>query len=475
MNRQEYQFYNSRSIHSSLTINYFRIMSTISTLFSRREFLRASVCLGSLATPFLIPASALGKDGNIAPSNRITLGFAGVGMMNRGHLAGTLSFEDVQVTAIADADQWRRETNRQTVETRYAERKANGQFKGCDIYSGFHEMLSRTDIDGIVMALGEQWHGIGVMMCAQAGKHVYVEKPNSYTITEALGSIEAVRRYGIIAQVGYQQRSWANFVYACQVVRNGALGKIRNVYIIHSNPSVESDLPAEPTPPTLDWNTWLGAAPWRPFNHRLHYLGNPLNVVPWSFCKDLGLGGLGSGASHAFDVVHWGLGCDQSGPLEIIPRESGQVPYLTFKYPNDITLQVLNGRLDPKVHEIPKNFDPITSIQPFGAVFVGDNGWLHVGRRGYLKASPAELAKDRPSRFEGHKSHVRNWLDSIRLRRRPACDIEIGSHSTIAAILGNIACWLKRPLKWDPIKNEFQNDDEANRLRSRALREPWTV
>jgi predicted dehydrogenase len=451
-----------------------------STTFTRRNFLKTSVSLGSLtlpglALPFLIPGSVLGKDGSVAPSNRITLGFAGVGMMNRGHLNATLSFEDVQVIALADPDQWRRETNKQTVENSYAKRKASGQFNGCDIYSGFHEMLSRSDIDGIVMALGERWHGAGVIMCAKAGKHVFVEKPNSYTIAEALGSIEAVRRYGVIAQVGFQQRSWANFEYACQVVRSGALGKIKNIYIVHSTPSVESDLPEEPIPPTLDWNTWLGPSPWRSFNHRLHYLGNPLNVVPWSFCKDLGLGGLGSGASHAFDIVHWGLGCDTSGPLEIIPRESKQVPYLTFKYPDNVTLQVLNGRLDPKVHEIPKNFDPVTTIKAFGAVFVGGNGWLHVGRQGYLKAFPAELAKDRPSRFEGHKNHVRNWLDSIRFRRRPACDMEIGSHSTIAAILGNIACWLGRPLKWDPVKNEFQNDDEANRLRSRAIREPWIV
>jgi len=448
-------------------------MNTNSTI-SRRRFLKTTMTLGSVAIPCLIPGSALGLNRSVSPSNRITLGFAGVGCVSRGHLANTLRYADVQVLAVSDPDQWRRDTGKSTVETAYAERKENGEFKGCDAYRGFHEMLDRPDIDGILVAMGENWHGPAVIMCAKAGKDVYVEKPSAYTVQEALGSIESVRRHGVICQVGYQQRSTANFDFACRLVREGALGKISNIYIIGDGPSVEIDLPADPTPPTLDWDLWLGPAPKRPFNHRFHYLGNPINVVPWHFCRDIGLGGLGSGGSHAFDVVHWGLGLDTSGPLEIIPPNS-ECPFNTYKYVNDITLQFVHGRLDANHVEIPKGFDPITSIQPFGAVFVGERGWIHVGRQGYLKCCPAEIAKDRPSRYEGHFSHVRNWLDCIRLRKRPNCDIEIGSHSTIDAILGNIAYWLNRPLKWDPVKYEFINDDEANRLRSRAYRQPWII
>ncbi len=395
--------------------------------------------------------------------------------MNQGHLRHTLSFPDAQVLAVSDPDQWRRETHRDVVNREYAKRKESGEFNGCAIYNGFHEMLPRADIDGLVMALGEQWHGPAVIMASKAGKDVYVEKPNAYTVHEALAEIDAVRRHGTVCQVGYQQRSWENFQFACQLVRDGVLGKIDRIYMVHNGASVESDLPAEPTPPTLDWDLWLGPAPWRPFNHRLHYLGNPLNVVPWSFCRDLGLGGIGSGGSHAFDVVHWGLGLDESGPLEIHPPNNDNIPYLTFKYPNDITLHVCRGRLESKYTELPQGFDPNTSVQAFGAVFVGENGWIHVGRRGYLKSYPAALAKDRPSRHEGHNSHIRNWLDCVRLRKRPLCDIAIGSHSTIAAVLGNIACWLNRPLKWDPVKNEFPGDEEANRLRARALRQPWVI
>ncbi len=443
------------------------------SFISRRRFLRSSL-LGAAAAPWLVPGSALGLDRSVSPSNRITLGFCGIGCMNRGHLAATMWHDDVQVLAVSDPDQWRRDTARDSVEKHYAARAESGEFNGCDAYRGFHEMLDRPDIDGLVMALGEQWHGPAVIMAARAGKDIYVEKPNAYTVHEALLEIETVRRHGVICQVGYQQRNWENFEFACRLVREGALGRISRVYTVHHDPAFEVELPVEPTPPTLDWDLWLGPAPWRPFNHRLHFLGNPLNVVPWSFCKDLGLGGIASGSSHAFDVVHWGLGLDTSGPQEIIPPHA-ECPFITFKYPGDVTLQIVHGRLDPRYHDIPAGFDPITSVQAFGAVFVGENGWIHVGRQGYLKCCPAEIAKDRPSRFEGHRSHVREWLDCCRLRKRPACDIEIGSHSTIDPILGNIAYWLNRPLKWDAAKYEFIGDDEANRLRSRALRQPWVI
>jgi hypothetical protein len=441
---------------------------------SRRRFFFFFMLLGGVAAPFLVPGSALGLNRAVSPSNRITLGFAGVGCQNRGLLAHSLQFDDVQVIAVSDPDKWRRENGQTTVETRYAQRKESGEFKGCDSYRSFHEMLDRPDIDGIVMALGEQWHGPAVIMATKAGKDVYVEKPSTFTIREALDQVEAVRRHGTVCQVGYQQRNSATFAFACRLAREGALGKIDRIYILGDGPSIDIELPAEPTPETLDWDLWLGPAPWRPFSHRLHYLGNPLNVVPWHFCKDVGLGILGSNASHAFDVVHWGLGLDTSGPEEIIPPNE-QSPFLTFIYPNDVTLQLVHGRLNPDFHDIPAGFDPITTIQHFGAVFVGDKGWVHVGRLGYLKCSPAEIAKDRPGPSEEGFSHVRDWLDCMKLRKRPACDIEIGSHSSMDSVLGNIAHWLKRPLKWDAAKHEFIGDEVANRLRSRAYRHPWII
>jgi predicted dehydrogenase len=237
-------------------------------------------------------------------------------------------------------------------------------------------------------------------------------------------------------------------------------------------------MPAEPIPESLDWDLWLGPCPWRPFNHRFHYLGRPLNVVPWDFCRDFGGGGLTSGVVHAFDVVQWGLGMDQSGPSEVVPPETGLYPSLTFKYPHDVLVQVVSGRLEKGKHPIPKGWDERTPIQVFGALFVGERGWIHVGREGYLQSFPGEIIKDYPASYGpiiAGRGHHADWFEAIRNRRRPACDVAVGCQSTIVSHLGCIASWTGRALKWDPAREEFLGDDDANRLRSRAMRAPWHV
>jgi len=177
-------------------------------------------------------------------------------------------------------------------------------------------------------------------------------------------------------------------------------------------------------------------------------------------------------------VVQWALDMDASGPREIVAPESGRVPYVTFHYDHDIEVQITDGRLDRRHHEIPEGWDELTSLQPFGGLYVGDNGWLHVGRQGYLTTYPAEILRDHAGQYRGSQTeedHHRNWLDCIRDRRPPNCDIAVGAQSTIVAHLGCMSRWLGRPLSWDPAREEFLNDDEANRMRRRALREPWRV
>ncbi len=350
--------------------------------------------------------------------------------------------------------------------------------EGCVAYVDFRDLLARDDIDAVVIALGDRWHAVATVMAAEAGKDIYVEKPVSLRISETRAMVEAVRRHGRICQVGLQQRSAPEFRLATQLVRDGALGRMRRIYTIHNNVSSDVDLPAEPTPETLDWDRWIGPSPWRPFNHRLHYLGRPLNVVPWEFVRDFGGGGLTSGAVHALDVVQWALDMDASGPREIVAPESGQVPYVTFQYDNDVEVQITDGRLDRRHHEIPEGWDELTSLQPFGGLYVGDNGWLHVGRGGFLTTYPEEILRDHAGHYDRSQTvegHHRNWLDCIRDRRQPHCDIAVGAQSTIVAHLGCMSRWLGRPLKWDPAREEFLNDDEANRMRRRALREPWRV
>jgi predicted dehydrogenase len=290
--------------------------------------------------------------------------------------------------------------------------------------------------------------------------------------------VEAVRRYGRVCQIGLQQRSASEFRAACKLVQQGALGKIETVYVKFNAASSEVELAPEPVPEGLDWDLWLGPAPWRPFNSRFHFYGPPKNVVPWDFCRDFGGGDLTSNAVHAFDFVQWALEMDSSGPEEIIPPESGLVPDLTFKYPGGVLLRALENRLDSKIHPIPKGWDEITSLQMFGALFVGDEGWLHVGRFGYLVSNPPQIARpfhQPQEQWPATDNHRRDWLDSIRTRGQPTCDVAVGCRSTTISLAACIARWNAKALKWDAAQSHFVADEQANRMRQRAMRAPWRV
>jgi predicted dehydrogenase len=445
---------------------------------TRRRFLhKAAAAAGGIAAPWLIPASAFGKGETPAPSNRITLGFIGVGMMGRGHLRHLLSYADTQVLGVCDVDQWRRQNAKTTVEQAYAATQTSGRFRGCQAYKDLRELLARDDIDAVVVATGDNWHGLATVLAAKAGKDVYCEKPISKTIREARAMVEAARRYGRVCQIGLQQRSTPEFIKACDLVRKGRLGKVKIVYVCFPGTSDEVSLPVEPVPEGLDWDQWLGPAPWRPFNGRFHHYGQPPRVVPWDFCRDFGGGNLTSNAVHAFDVVQWGLGMDESGPVEVIPPETGQYPSLTYKYADGVLLQV-EWKLEPDKHLVPEGWDVKTRIQNFGALFVGEHGWIHVGRQGYLKSFPPEIVEQpagQPDAWNPVGNHHQNWLECIKARKPPACDVAVGCRSTIVAHLGCIAHWTGRALKWDPAAEQFLGDEEANRLRRRAMREPWRL
>ena len=445
---------------------------------TRREFLRTAAAAGGIAAaPWVVPSSALGEDGAVAPSNRITLGFIGIGMMGRGHLRGCLGYPEVQVLAVCDVDQWRRETAKTTVEETYAVNRPSGTFRGCQAYNDLRDLLARDDVDAVVIATGDNWHGLATVLAAKAGKDLYCEKPISKTIREARAMAEAARRYGRVAQIGLQQRSTPEFRKACSLVQGGRIGKVKIVYVCFPGTSSDVSLPVEPVPEGLDWDQWLGPAPWRPFNGRFHRYGKPPHVVPWHFCRDFGGGNLTSNAVHAFDVVQWGLGMDESGPVEVIPPETGEYPSLTYKYANGVLLQV-EWKLDPQKHLVPEGWDPNTRIQNFGALFVGEDGWIHVGRQGYLKSYPAEIVEQpskEPDAWRPVNNHHQDWLECIRTRKQPACDVAVGCRSTIVSHLGCIAHWTGRALRWDPVKEEFLGDDEANRLRSRPMRQPWRI
>jgi predicted dehydrogenase len=451
----------------------------ISTGPNRRDFLkRAAAASVAVVVPSVIPSAALGRGDAVAPSERITLGFIGIGMMGRGHLGIFLNHPQTQVVAVCDVDQWRREHAQTSVEQAYAARRASGAYRGADAYRDLRQLLARHDIDAVVIATGDNWHGPATVMAAKAGKDIYCEKPISKTIREARAMVETARRYGRVVQIGLQQRSTPEFIRACRLVRSGRIGKLKMVYVVFPGTSSDVNLPAELVPEGLDWDLWLGAAPWHPFNSQFHHYGPPPFVVPWHFCRDFGGGNLTSNAVHSFDVVQWGLGMDESGPVEITPPETGKYPSLTYKYANDVLLQVVDSKLDGQKHLVPQGWDLNTRIENFGALFVGSEGWIHVGREGYLKGFPPEIIERSPQRRELGEpvaNHHQNWLDCIRSRQEPACDVAVGCRSTIVAHLGCIAHWTGRTLKWDPAKEQFVGDDEANRLRFRAMREPWSI
>ncbi len=445
---------------------------------ARRAFLsRAAKAAAVAAVPWIVPRSVFGQPGAPAPGERIVVGAIGIGAMGQGHLQHCLSRPEAQVVAVCDVDQARREHGKRAVELTYAARRLKGTFHGCTAQNDLRDLLTRDDIDAVIIATGDNWHGAATVMAARAGKDIYCEKPISKTICEARAMVDAVRRYDRVCQIGLQQRSTYEFRKACRLIHDGRLGKIHHVYVSHPGTNDYVNLPAEPVPEGLDWDLWLGPAPWRPFNRRLHIYGNPPHVTPWAFCRDLGGGNLTNNTVHAFDVVQWGLQMDESGPVEIIPPETGQVPSLTYKYADGVLLQV-DWKLDPDKHAIPKGWNPDTRLENFGALFVGEDGWIHVGRQGYLRAFPDDVLRDAPDGSDSLPpvgGHMQNWLDCIRTRAQPACDVAAGCNSTIVSHLGCIAHWTRQALRWDPAHEAFLDNDAANRLRGRAMRPPWRV
>ncbi len=452
--------------------------------YTRRRLLKQAAG-GATAAPFLGRSKALGSDHAVAASERINLGFIGVGSLGQWHVRVFQEDPDIQVVAICDVDTWRRENATKEVEEKYAAATRSGQYRGCAAYKDFRELLARDDIDAVVITTGDRWHPVLTVLAAQAGKDIYCEKPISLTIREARVMLDVVRRYDRVFQTGLQQRSTGEFRRACKLVQEGRLGKLKIVYPNLVGTSQYVNLPPEPVPAGLDWDMWLGPAPWHPFNGRFHRYGKPKGVVPWSFCRDFGGGQMTDGTVHNVDIVQWGLGMDHSGPVEIIPPGVNGAASLTYRYANGVPVEVVDWKLDEKKHFIPEGWDVNTKFLDFSVLFVGELGWIYAGRKGLLQAYPEEILAEwggSKTVQQGYREiegpivdHHRNWVEAIRTRQQPVADVEIGARSTMVSHLGNIALWTGRALKWDPRKEEFLGDEEANRLRSRAMRQPWRI
>jgi predicted dehydrogenase len=394
---------------------------------SRRAFLRRVVGVG-LAAPLVVRSTAFGAN------DRITTGIIGLGGPAGGGDGRT------QLLAVADP----------------REDKV-GRFRGrkeVAVCRDFRELLARDDVDAVFIGTPDHWHAIAAIEAAQAGKDIYCEKPLSLTIREARAMVTAARRYARVFQTGSQQRSEfaGRFRFAAEMVRSGRIGQVREITVNVGGPSSDRDEPPEPVPPGLDWDLWLGPAPKRSFSPKI--------LTGWRAYKDFSGGGFTDMGAHHFDIAQWALDMDHSGPVEILPPNGRDVRRLTYVYANGVKVYHGGGGGD--------------------VVFFGTEGRISVSR-GDLQSWPASIMAKPigPNEVSLHPDppgdHKGDWLRCIRSRRRPVADVEAGCRTVTVCHLGNLAYWLGRPLRWDPAKEEFIGDAEANRWLDRPKRAPWSL
>lgn len=463
-----------------------------SNQLNRRKFLGLSA-LG-LTGLTILPSWRI--DGvKISPSDRVVLGFIGLGQQALSDFAGFATVPGVQVAACCDVDTMKLTRFKQRVE---AWQKEKGMSQRCDMYEYYEELLERRDIDAVEVVTPDHWHALQTIHACQAGKDVYVQKPLSFTITEALKMVRVANDNNRIIQVGSQQRSSGEFKKAIELVQKGAIGHIDKIYAKVGDPPRPLDLEEQPVPSNLNFNLWMG-----PLNDpKIHYhpdLCPPISLDPpekeklwgaWRWYRETGNGFTADWGAHMFDIAQAAIGMDGSCPSEIIPKGYNGQQYLTFKYQNGVVMTE-----QPYLEDMP-------GAQ--GIKFIGDKGWIEVAR-GYLGCSdaslvPAELAGRRPKNmtpeerkkmyeemqksidkgkgsFEISAPHMQDFIDSVRSRKKPIAPIEVGASTAVLCCLGNIATELQRPVKWNPATLSFGDDKEAwnHRLYHYEYRRPYKL
>ena len=466
---------------------------------SRREFLGLSA-LG-LAGLTILPSWAV--DGvRIAPSDRVVLGFIGLGQQALNDFKGFAACPGVQVAACCDVDTMKTERFRRRIA---AWQSSKGMNERCDKYEYYEELLNRKDIDAVEVATPDHWHALQTIHAVEANKDVYCQKPLSYTISESLAMVKAVRYNKRVLQVGSQQRSSGEFQKAIELVQGGAIGHIEKIYARVGEPPTPLSLPEEPVPANLNFNLWLG-----PLNDpKIHYhpdLCPPISLDPeeneklwgaWRWYQETGNGYTADWGAHMFDIAQAAIGMDGSGPVEFIPKGYNGTEYSTMRYANGILMS-----------EQPY-YDGNPDAQ--GIKFIGDKGWIQVAR-GYLACSdsskvPADLAgtppmskeemaklyeeykkrmaeeaktgkkQEGPTAFETSSPHMQNFIDCVRSRKNPIAPVEVGCSTNILCCLQNIARELGRPVKWNPATLSFGDDKEAedHRLYWYQYRNPYSL
>jgi predicted dehydrogenase len=429
---------------------------------SRRRFLNHTLQgSAAVAAPMIIPASALGLNGATPPSDRVTLGGLGIGSRGTRDLQSFLSQSDVQFLAICDVRNERRETIKSMADQKYGNRD-------CAMYSEQEELWARKDIDAVLIATGDRWHALLSILTARAGKDVYCEKPCSTTIAESRALADTFQRLGRIYQAGTQRRNGVNFMRAYDLARSGKLGKLHTLHA-EAGPgdrwapkTSHAWLPGEPEPPkqVVDWDRWLGPAPWRPY-HSQYIQGR------WRGYFDFHGGGVLEWGSHTVDLCQWAGDLDDTTPVEFIPEGMGKdTPYtIHCRYANGIKLVLRD-----------KGFMGLGSCH---IRYEGDAGWVETADSGKIEVSEnlrgENLTIPPGSAGEATTNHVRNFVDCVKSRKQPKSNALAAGQTHIACHAAYIAFQLGRKLALDPATDSFIGDAQANRMRSRAMREPWRI
>jgi predicted dehydrogenase len=442
---------------------------------SRRSFLQAALAAG--AAPLILPGRVWSAE--TAATSRIGIGFVGLGKMAMGHVGFFLGRSDVQVLAVAEVDKNRRENAKRTIDEYYS-KKSGKTNTDCAALNDFRELLSRKDIDAIVISTPDHWHALITIAAAKAGKDIYCEKPLCQTVNESAAMVAAVREHQRVFQTGSQQRSSAEFRVACELVRNGIIGKLARVETGFGGPPKPCDLPEEAAEPGLDWNLWLGPAPMRPYHSTLSPRGVHHHFPAWRNYIEYGGGMVTDWGAHHLDIAQWGIGVDEDGgPEEVLPSPGGEkaVSGVKLMYPGGIEL---------------------THISENGVTFFGADGEIYVNRgkfamklkgeqkakslskedkpplREQVSAIEKEFLADAKVRLYRSDEHRANWLECIRSRKDPICKVEIGTRTVNACHLMNMAYLHRQKFRWEPKAQKFAEGGDPKWL-ARDYRGEWRV
>ena len=451
---------------------------------NRRRFIQTSFSTGwagVVGFPTIVPSTVFGQN---SPGNRIQVGQLGCGRIGRSsEIPGILKHDMARIVAVCDLDSQRLKEGKQFVESMYARKLGKDNYREVKTFGDYREMLKDPGIDAVAISTPDHWHAQPTMEAALAGKDIYLQKPNSLTILEGRLMSDTVSRTGRILQIGSQQRSQTQFRVACELVRNGRIGKVKTIRIgLPVDPAGEVEVEM-PVPPNLNYDMWLGSTPFVYYTEKRVHPGKGYDRPGWLRCEQFGAGMITGWGAHHLDIAHWGMGTEMGGPIEIkataeFPKKGLWNVHGTFH----AEAQYANGALMI-----------VDSSLPNGIRFEGENGWIFVSRGDYVatssdpttgsKRAKALDASDPkildsvigPNEIHLPKSqdHHGDWLNSVRTRQAPIAPVEVGHRSCTACLLIHAAMKLKRTLKWDPVKERFPNDDEANRLLKRPQRAPY--